>query len=273
MLPPTVSGEQHRDWFWAEAGFLVATLVGGAVLRYWLSTVVPFDAGEVALLAEATDPERPLRVPFIMLNGVSLFVLYVVVRRSAGVGAAFTAELALQSSLSFQLEAMRVRWFAPAVLIALFVAAYFRLMRPGKRLPARLDRGLLGCALVLSVGELYLLATLRTRMADIARETRADAAVLEASFTACGGRGELPLDRFVACPVAWPKARSVEQQEALWEHQRRLGEDALAIAGPGDVPPAANHRVTLFDRDGAGFVVVPEGPLAVTARRMLATQR
>ncbi|MCK6538153.1 MAG: hypothetical protein L6Q84_34700 [Polyangiaceae bacterium] len=271
MLPPTVSGAQQKDWFWIEAGLLVATLVGGAVLRYWLSTVVPFDAGEVALLAEATDPERPLRVPFIMLNGVSLFVLYVVVRRSAGVSAAFAALLALQSSLSFQLEAMRVRWYTPAVLITLFVVAYIRLMRPGGQLPAKINRALIAGALVLGLGELYLLATLPRRMVEIRRESRADPATLVASFTPCATRGELPLARFTECPIAWPKTRSVEQQEALWEHQRRLGGGATAVATAGDLPPVAAGRVVLLDQAGAGFLVVPEGPLLATARRMLLT--
>lgn len=261
------------DWFWLEAGLLVATLVGGAVLRYWLSTVVPFDAGEIAILQDATDPERPMRVPFIMMNGVSLFVLYVVVRRSAGVGAAFAAELALQGSLAFQLEALRVRWATPVVLLLLFAVAYVRLTRPARRLPARLDRLLLGLSLLLALREVQLLVTLPGRLSEIRQSTRAELSPLEDSLRACGHPSELPLERLRGCAVAWPARRSVEQQETLWEHQRRLGKDARSVASANEVPrEMPEPAVALLDRRGAGFIVVPEGPLAVTARRVVASE-
>jgi hypothetical protein len=269
-----VSGDARatRDWFWVEAALLVATLVGGAALRYWLSTVVPFDAAEVAILETATDPERPMRVPFIMMNGVSLFVLYVVVRRSAGVGAAFAVELALQSSLTFQLEALRVRWVAALVLVGLFALAYVRLTRPAKRLPQRLDTLLFGLALLLALRQLQLLVTLPGRLAEIRSATAGDVMPLSTSLGACGNADELPLERFRQCPIVWPPTRSVEQQESLWDHQRRLGKDARAVAGADDVSAdSPAQAVVLLDRRGAGFIVVPEGPLAVTARRVLAT--
>lgn len=270
---PAVSGAAQRsDRFWLEAALLVATLVGGAVLRYWLSTAVPFDAGEVAILEDATDPERAMRVPFIMMNGVALFVLYVVVRRSAGVGAAFAAELALQGSLAFQLEALRVSWITPALLVVLLVLAYLRLNRPAKRLPARLDKVLIGVALLLSLRQLELLVSLPARLAEIRRNSAADPSALAESLAGCGGADELPIERFRECRIAWPVARSVVQQEALWEHQRRLGKDARSVASPGaalaDVPAGS---VVLLDRRGAGFIVVPEGPLATTARRVLSS--
>jgi hypothetical protein len=268
----TSAQPKSRDWFWVEAGSLVATLVGGAVLRYWLSTVVPFDPGEVAVLEDASDPDRAMRVPFIMMNGISLFVLYVVVRRSAGVGAAFATELALQASLVFQLEALRIRMLSAVVLLALFVIAYVRLYRPSKRLPRRVDRILLGIALFLSLRQLQLLVTLPGRMAEIRRESRADVASLAASVAACGGERELTLERLPSCPIAWPTKRSLEQQESLWEHQRRLGKDAVAVPAAAAVPPSGpGARVAILDARGAGFIVVPEGPLATTARRVISS--
>jgi hypothetical protein len=260
---------RERDTFWLEAGALVATLVGGAVLRYWLSTVVPFDAGEVAILKDATDPERAMRVPFIMMNGVSLFLIYVLVRSSAGVGPAFAAELVLQGSLTLQLEALRVRVASPAILIGLLLLAYFRLGRPATRLPVRAQRALLGVALLFALRQVHLLVTLPGRLPEIRQETAADVAALAASVAACGGE-ELDVDRLRACAVAWPTTRSVAEQEALWEHQRRLGKDARAVASAAELPlDAAPGSVALLDRRGAGFIVVPEGPLADTARRVM----
>lgn len=269
----TGAARQGLDRFWLEAALLVATLVGGAVLRYWLSTAVPFDAGEVAILEDATDPERPMRVPFIMMNGVALFVLYIVVRRSAGVGAAFAAELALQGSLAFQLEALRVSWITPALLLVLILLAYLRLNRPAKRLPARVEKVLFGVALLLSLRQLQLLVTLPGRLAEIRQTSAADPNALAESLAACGGADQLPIERFRECRIAWPATRSVVQQEALWEHQRRLGKDARSVAAASatlaDLPASA---VVLLDRRGAGFIVVPEGPLAVTARRVLGSE-
>ena len=261
-----------RDWFWLEAGLLVATLVGGAVLRYWLSTAVPFDSGEVAILEDATDPERPMRVPFIMMSGVGLFLFYVIVRRSAGVFAAFAAELSLQGSLWFQLEALRVRWTTPLVLLVLFALAYFRLSRPARRLSQRTDGALLLVAVLFAARELQLLVSLPWRLPEIRRETAADVAALAASVAACGNAEELPVARLASCAVAWPRTRSVVEQEVLWEHQRRLGADARATASAAGLAAAPASAVALLDRRGAGFLLVPEGPLAATARRMLASE-
>lgn len=54
----------------------MAVLVAGAGLRYGLSTALPFDAAELDQLRDASVRGRQLRVPFIMINGASLFLLY-----------------------------------------------------------------------------------------------------------------------------------------------------------------------------------------------------
>jgi len=259
-----------RDILWIEVSALVGTLVGGAVLRYWLSTVEPFDAAEVAILAQATDPERAMRVPFIMMNGVSLFALYVLVRRSAGVPAAFAATLLLQSSLAFQQEALRVRLAAPLLLFVLVGAAYLRFSRPPWRLPRKFGVALAALSAVLALREAQLLVTLPAYMKELRRSTAADLEPLRQSMRACGAELELPLERLSGCAIAWPRQRSVVQQEALWEHQRRLGKDALAVDRAADIPSArAERHVALLDARGAGFIVVPVGPLEATARRVL----
>ncbi|MBK7580302.1 MAG: hypothetical protein IPI67_08875 [Myxococcales bacterium] len=263
-----------RDPFWLEAGLLVATLVGGAVLRYWLSTVVPFDAGEVVQLEEATDPERSLRVPFVMLNGATLFALYALVRRSAGVGAAFAVELALQSSMTFQYEAMRIRLLSPVVLLVTVGLVYVRMTRAPQRLPERVNQALLALALLLGLRELHLLATLRPTLAQIRASTQADVESLAASFAACGEPREQTRASLHRCGVAWPKVRSLDQQEALWEHQRRLGSAAIGVSSREQLAALPEgDGLALFDAEGAGFILVPPGPLAQTARRMLATRR
>lgn len=270
MFGPPGATERSRDWFWLEALLLVTVLVAGAVLRYWLSTVEPFDASEVAFLEDATDPERAMRVPFIMMNGVSLFLLYVVVRRGAGVGAAFAALLALQSSLAFQLEAARVRPWGPVCLVALFALAYFRLTRPPKRLPPKLELALGAAALLFFLAELRLVLTLPERLRETRQTKAADVVLLSRELASCGHPTELPLARLGTCPISWPRTRSLDQQEALWEHQRRLGGHARAIDDPRDLPADASATaVALLDSRGAGFILVDEGPLARTARRVL----
>jgi len=266
-----VSETRQYEWFWLEAGALVATLVGGAVLRYWLSTVTPFDAAEVAVLADATDPERAMRVPFIMMNGVSLFLLYVITRRSAGVAAAFALQLLLQSSPSFQELALRVRLLGPVLFVSLLVCAYLRLSRPAWRLPRAPARVLAVLAVVLAGRELLLLATLPGRLRALRESTRADSTVLARNFDACGDPRELAFERFGRCPISWPELRSVDQQEALWEHQRRLGKDAIAVAAAREIPARlpSSYRA-LLDREAAGVILVPDGPLLSTARRVLA---
>lgn len=248
---------------------LVATLVGGAVLRYWLSTVVPFDAAEEAFLADAADPDRAMRVPFIMMNGVSLFALYLMVRRSFGVLPAFAALLSLQSSLTFQYEALRVRLWPPAVLLVLIAIAWFLPRVPKGSLPRRAELALGALALVLAGRELFLLATLPSRLARVRRASAADVTALRASVMACGDPTGLPLERLRACDLAWPRSRSLDQQEALWDHQRRLGEGALGIATRAAIPTDGTGRIALFDERGAGFIVVMDGPARETARRVL----
>ncbi len=86
---------ESRNQLSIEIPALVAVLVGGAVLRYWLSTAIPFDASEFAALSEASVRDHGLRVPFIMFNGLSLFALYLLMRRAAGVQTAFALLLTL----------------------------------------------------------------------------------------------------------------------------------------------------------------------------------
>ncbi len=50
----------------------------------------------------------------------------------------------------------------------------------------------------------------------------------------------------------------------------RLGKDAISVASADALPRSAPPtHVAILDARGAGFIVVPEGPLATTARRVL----
>ena len=114
---------------------LLAVLIAGAVLRYWLSTVLPFDAGELAVLLDGHMPGRHLRVPFIMFNGVGLFAGYLFVRRSTGPEGAMATLLLLQASLTFQEQALRIRPVVFVLLPAVVALTVWRLYRPATRLP------------------------------------------------------------------------------------------------------------------------------------------
>ncbi len=268
-----VAPKKPRDWIWLEFFAVLATLVAGAVLRYWLSTVVPFDDIEVAVLEKATDPERAMRVPFIMINGVSLLALYVLLRRSAGVGPALAAQLALQASLSFQHEALRVRLWAPVVLLVLLTMTYFRLARPAGRAPRRLQHAGVLLAAALAIRLLSLLSGIPSQLRQIPIDTAADVNALRRAVQACGAGTELPLQQLRSCDIPWPTQRSLRQQEVLWEHQRRLGQDAVAVSAARHLPEQDSVAyVALIDAAGAGFILVPVGPLQPTARRVVFSQ-
>ena len=76
---------EARQWSGLEIPALFAVLMGGAVIRYWLSTVIPFDASEFEALTEAQVRSRSVRGIFVMVNGLALLALYLILRRSAGV--------------------------------------------------------------------------------------------------------------------------------------------------------------------------------------------
>ncbi len=253
---------------------MLATLVAGAALRYWLSTVVPFDAVEIAFLEDATDPESAMRVPFIMMNGVSLLAVYVLARRSLGIGPALAVELALQASLTFQYEALRVRLWAPAILILLVVATYFRLGRPAWRVPAKWNIAGVVLAGLLGLKQLYHLASLPAQLPQVRASASADVEPLRQAIADCGGGEEVAFEKFHGCSLPWPQSRSLEQQETLWEHQRRLGKDAIAVHRATQVPQELpGPHVALLDREGAGFIIVPVGPLRATARRVVLSSK
>ncbi len=266
--------ERPKDWFWLELFAVLASLVAGAALRYWLSTVVPFDAVEIVVLEDATDPESAMRVPFIMMNGISLLAVYVLARRSLGIGPALAIELALQASLTFQHEALRVRLWAPAILIALVVATYFRLGRPAWRVPDKWNIAGIVLAGLLGLKQLYHLASLPAQLPKVRAGASADIEPLRQALAGCGGSEEVAFDAFRSCSIPWPQSRSLEQQESLWEHQRRLGKDAIAVHTAAQIPQSLpGPHVALLDREGAGFIVVPVGPLRVTARRVVLSSK
>lgn len=246
---------------------LIAILVGGAVFRYWLSTVLPFDAAELELLSEVNHRDHAMRAPFIMLNGASLFSLYLLIRRSAGPEAALAGLLLLQASVDFQEQALRIRWLAAPILVSMVALTYWRLMQPGRQAPRTLARGLLLLAALLGVRGLYLGATLPARMDAIRTSVTTDPEILFASVVACGGDIITPLERLTTCELAWPERRSLEQQEALLEHAQFLGTDA--IYRDGNIPVRADgpQQLAVFDPAGVGFLAIPRGPLVEIALR------
>ncbi len=261
-----------RDHVWLELVTLVGILMAGAVFRFWLSTALPFDDAEMAALAEAMSPGHGLRVPFIMVNGVSLFAFYVIVRRSAGPPAALAALLALQTSVWFQTHALRIEWAAVGVLAGMLALAALRLTRPSTRLPARSSRVLLLVVALLLARGAWLGATLPDRLDDLRTEPAADPAPLFASLEACGGGAIMSLDVLHRCDVAWPETRSLVQQSALLDHRRLLGLQAVALDGRLPLPDAEGAWTVVYDEAGVGLLAVPDGPAVEAARRAVQAQ-
>lgn len=261
MTQPPAGG---RDGFVAEVLLLVAVLVGGAVLRFGLSTALPFDVREMELLAGATDPSRGLRVPFIMLNGASLFALYILVRRSAGVPAAFAALLLLQTSLTFQEAALRIRLTPVGVLPALVALTAWRLTRPPWRARGPVSRALLAVAGLLALKGVVVAVGVPGRMESARAESHADAESLRAALLSCGLGPAVPVEELRRCDLPWPERRSLDQQEDLLDHLRLLGPGAEALLGPPAAP--ARGRVAVLDEAAAAFLVVDPGDVAKARR-------
>lgn len=256
-----------RDHVWLELVTLGAILVAGAVFRFWMSTALPFDDAEMAALAEAMSPSHGLRVPFIMLNGVSLFALYLIVRRSAGPPAALVALLTLQTSVWFQTHALRIEWVAVAVLFTMLALAAVRLSRPPWRLPSQTSPWLLALVALLLLRGAWLGATLPDRLDHLRTDLAADPGPLLASLEACGGGSIMSLEALWGCDVAWPETRSLLQQSALLDHRRLLGTHGVALDGRLPLPQGEGGWTVVFDRDGAGLLAVPDGPAVEAARR------
>lgn len=260
----------NRDTrFLLELGALLAVLIAGAVLRYWLSTVVPFDADELSALLEATNPSAGIRVPMIMLNGASLFLLFLLLRRSAGVEVAFFVLLLLQASLTFQYSAMRIRLWPAAALLIMAVATYARYTHPPKRAPRKLARALGVLALALGLRELYLVVTLPGRLDAIRTASAADPEPLRASLRAAGAGAVTPLERFRQLELDWPKQRSLRQQDLLVQHRLRLGPRAIAIYQAEGLPTPEQPYTVVYDPEAVAFIAVPNGLELDVALRVL----
>lgn len=256
---------RSRDWFWLEVLALLVVLVSGAALRYWLSTALPFDAAELEALAEASVRDRGMRVPFIMFNGASLFALYLLLRHCAGPPAAFTGLLLLQTSLTFQQQALRIRWTALVILVVVVALTLWSFSRPAWRPPRPAARALAVLALGLALRGLAIGAGLPARLVEIRRDSAADPARLYQSLRTCGGGEITPLDRIRACDLAWPERRSLAQQEALLRHAQRLGRIATAVDGSRPPPSGDGPEVAVLDRTAVAlFAVEPGQALATT---------
>jgi hypothetical protein len=266
-----VAGESpQRDWFWLEVLTLLAVLVSGAGLRYWLSTALPFDSWELSALAGVRVRDHSLRVPFIMLNGASLMAFYLIVRRSAGVPAAFAAMLLLQTSLVFQNEALRIRWVAAGILPVMIGLTLWRFSWPHRRLPQKISKALVLVAALLALRVAYLGLTLPMRIQAIKITTTASPAALFDSLTACGGGVVTPYEQLRECSLAWPEQRSLVQQEALFEHASRFATGVFTVADGAERPdPESGPYVAVFDVAGVGFLVAPAGDQALMAERVV----
>lgn len=204
-----------------EVPALATILVAGAVLRYWLSTVMPFDEVELDFLRGASVAEASGRTPFVMLNGVLLLLAYVWVRRSAGPEVAFAVLLVLQTSLVYQELALRIRVFVIPLLVVGAVLVYARLQHPPARPRPAIARAALVVAGLLCFRGLFVMASLPAMLIEIPRRSEADAEALYASVAACGGGLVTPAERLRECTIDWPASRSLAQQEALFDHLAR----------------------------------------------------
>ncbi|MCP5042458.1 MAG: hypothetical protein GY944_15645 [bacterium] len=260
---------RQHDTTLLEIPAVFAILVTGAVLRYWLSTAVPFDASEFEALFGAGVRGAGVRVPFIMFNGISLLMFYLIVRRSAGVAAAIALLLAVQTSLAFQEQALRLRWPSVAIMIGMLVLTYWRHTLPGWRAPRAAAVALSLLAAMLAMRVLYLGVTLPTRLEEIRRETTGDAAALYASLVACGGGESSSLETLRGCKLVWPTTRSLEQQEALLFHQQTLSTRTSAYYADGPLAEQDPTSVAVFDFDAAAFFIVADREMEAIARRVV----
>jgi hypothetical protein len=258
-----------RDWIWLEVLALLCVLVAGAGLRYWLSTAIPLDSSEFAALSQASVRDHGMRVPFIMLNGASLFALYLLVRRAAGIEAAFALLLLLQTSPTFQEHALRIRLWTAAFLPVLVGVTLWRYGRPARHAPIVVARALLVVALLLGLRGVHLGLTLPGRIDAIRQAATADPDALYASLVACGAGAITPLPQLRGCQIAWPPSRSLEQQEALLRHAQRMGANAVVLDGSAPLPRPDEAQVAVFDRSAVALFAVAEGPMVATAARIV----
>jgi hypothetical protein len=260
---------EARQWSGLEIPALFAVLMGGAVIRYWLSTVIPFDASEFEALTQAQVRSRSVRGIFVMVNGVSLLALYLILRRSAGVAVAFAALLCLQASLTFQEQALRIRPLGFALLVALIALTWWRQTRPSWRPPRFVSVAATVLAGLLAARELYIAVTLIQRLESIRTTTEGDAATLLRSAVECGAARVTPAETLRDCELAWPSVRSLVQQEAALQHVQMLGPDAVIFDGRAPLAASDGDRVAVFDEKAAAFLVVHEGEEVETALRVL----
>ncbi len=240
--------------FWIELVVVGAVLIAGALVRYALSTVVPFGEGELAVLASATTVDRGVRMAFVMANGASLAGLYLIARRSAGVPAALAVLLLLQSSLAFQTAAMRISWLAPAILLGTVAATAFRFQFVPWRPPRTVNIALAAGAALLGLRGLVMGASLPLTMGTAIESNHADVHAMFTSLEGCGGGVTFPADRLEKCTIAWPPTRDLDQQEALHDHASRLRPAVQLLASPeAPVPPEATLAV--FDAAAAAILV------------------
>lgn len=268
MSEPNESNER-RDFSGFEIPALLAVLVGGAVIRFWLSTVIPFDDAEFDALTGAQVRNFSVRTIFIMVNGLSLLALYLFVRRSGGIALAFAVLLCLQASLTFQEHALRMRPLVVGLLIVMIVVTWWRHTRPPWRPPRAVSIAAALLAAVLAVRELHLAITLIPRLESIRRDTEGDAAALLRSATDCGGGPIAPLARLRGCELAWPAQRSLEQQQALLSHAQMMGAAAAIYDGRAPLVGDDAGRVAIFDEKAAAFLIVSEGESVDIALRVM----
>jgi hypothetical protein len=265
----TTSSTAGHDRAGLEVPAVFAILVGGAVLRYWLSTAIPFDSDELEMLFESQVRNRGVRVPFIMFNGISLLMFYLVVRRSLGIAAAFAALLLVQTNLAFQDMALRINWPSVGILVGMLALAYWRHTWPPFRLGGSASLALSILAALLAVRGLYLGVTLPAQLGTIERESAGDADALYASLLACGGGEITSLDRLRDCHLAWTDGRSLSQQEALLHHAQTLEPHTFAA----DAESLSNRDHTgdraIFDHAAAAFFIVADDEAETIARRVI----
>ncbi len=239
------------------------------MLRYWLSTAVPFDSSELQMLSDAQARNRGVRVPFIMFNGISLLMFYLVVRRSLGVAAAFALLLLVQTNLAFQSLALRINWLSVGILVGMLALAYWRHTWPPFRVARNISIALWVLAGLLAVRGLYLGVTLPAQLVTIQRETAGDADAFYASLLACGGSDTTSLARLRSCRLAWPERRSLAQQEALLLHAQALRTRAYALDASGLASDDDTGGRAVYDHAAVAFFIVTDDETETIAKRII----